>query len=118
MTFTDPFTTVMFFWVSIRATTDLAAVENHECFGRRMADSPVPVHERVVVHQREAEGSGFVSERAVKVDASETGSRLGESGLERAEVTDPGSAASRLDHRALKIDDLSEREGAHQARRR
>jgi hypothetical protein len=97
---------------------NLAAVQNQECFGRRMADSLVPVYEGVVVHQRETEGSGVVSERGVKIDASETGSRLGESGLQRTEVTEPGGAASCFDHRAVEIDDLSEREVAHQARRR
>jgi hypothetical protein len=76
-----------------------------------------PSMEGVVVHQRETEGSGFVSERGVKVDASETGFRLGERGLQRAEVTDSGSAARFVDHRAVEIDDLSEREVAHQARR-
>ena len=97
---------------------NLAAVQNQECFGRRMADALVPVDEGVVVHQRETEGCGFVSERGVKVDASETGSRLGERGFQRTEITDPGSASSSFDHRAVEIDDLSEREVSHQARRR
>ena len=54
---------------------NLAAVQNQECFRRRVAEALIPVDEEVVIHQRETEGSRLVSQQGVKVDASKTGSR-------------------------------------------
>jgi hypothetical protein len=102
----------------VDSRVNLTAVQNQEYFRRSMADAFVPVDEGVVIHQRETEGGCCVSEGAVKVGTSETGSRLGKGRLQRTEVTDPGGTTRGFDHRAVEIDDLSEREVSHQARRR
>src|SRR5439155_20667503 len=97
---------------------DLCTVEHQECLHGGVPNALVAIDERVALNQRQAQRRGLVSESGIQVTTTERGLRLGDCGLQRPEVPDAGRAAGRLEEAPVQLNDLPQRDVAHQARRR
>src|SRR5574341_884241 len=97
---------------------DFRTVEDHEGLQGGMPDALVAVDERVALNQGQTQRCGLLGESGIQVTTTERGLGLGDCGLERSKVPDASRAACRLQEAPMQLDDLPQRDVAHQARRR
>src|SRR3989442_5785661 len=97
---------------------DLGTVEYQECRHGGMPDTLVAIDERMALNQRQTQRRGLLSESGIQVTTTERGLGLGDCGLQRTEVPDAGRAPGRPEEAPMQLNDLPQRNVAHQARRR
>src|SRR5436309_6604428 len=97
---------------------DLVTGEDEESLHGAMPDALVAIDERVALNQGQTRCRGLLGKSGVQVTTTECGFGLGDCRLKRTEVPNAGRAACRRQETPMEFDDLSQREVAHQARRR
>jgi len=92
---------------------ELMAIEEEECLKGRMADTLVPIGERVVLHQRESERGRLFRQVRIQVGPAKCLTGQGDRRLQRWESAKGGGTPSRVDQAAVKLQDLTKGEVPH-----
>jgi hypothetical protein len=102
----------------VDGTVDLGAVENEERLHGGVPSAFVAVDKRVALNQRECQGGSFLNQSWVELNATERGFGLGDRRFEHSEIPNARCATCCLEDAAMQVDDLTQGEVTHQARRR
>lgn len=93
-------------------------IEHQYHFHSRMADSLVAINKRMVLDQCEAQTGNFLKESRIKILTAKRLPRLSKRSFQQAKVSDSCRTTGLLDQLAMKLDDFSQAQPTHQARRR
>ena len=102
----------------VHGSVDLGALENEEGLHGGVSSAFVAIDKRVALNQRECQGSSFLDQSRVELNATERGFGLGERRFEHSEIPDARCATCCLEDAAVQVDDLPQGEVTHQARPR
>jgi hypothetical protein len=85
-------------------------IEFEKELGRHYSDALVPVHERVIHHERMHEGGGFARKIRIEVVTAKCRRRSRDRGFETGPISEPASSSESLDLNLVKVKNLLDRE--------